>query len=190
VLAFALAVVWLARRWYPGVESGDLEAYATSYVGVMVIAAPLYLLSACLWLPGEAELWLLTVILGSKLNDIGGYLVGSAWGRRRICPGISPNKTWEGSLAGLAMGICGCLYLVTLVDPDGERLTPLRGAALGLALGVTTQLSDTFESAMKRSARVKDSATFIPAFGGILDVVDSLIFAAPVGYTLGVWWLS
>jgi CDP-diglyceride synthetase len=135
--------------------------------------------------------WLLLVtILVSKLNDIGGYLVGSLVGRRSLAPGISPNKSIEGAVAGLALGVAGSLAAFVWLCPVAGLLSVPLAATFGLVVSVAAQLGDLFESLIKRSCGVKDSAALIPAFGGIFDLLDSFILAAPAGYTLLWWWKS
>jgi phosphatidate cytidylyltransferase len=133
--------------------------------------------------------WLLLVtIFACKLNDIGGYLVGSLVGRIRLAPAISPNKSVEGSLAGFALGLLGSYAAFTWFCPTAGIITTWQAVVFGIVLAVTTQAGDLCESLIKRSAGVKDSGAVIPAFGGILDLVDSFILAAPAGYTLLWCW--
>jgi phosphatidate cytidylyltransferase len=86
--------------------------------------------------------------------------------------------------------VVGTALLVRCLAPLGELISLPSALLLGLLLGVATQLGDLFESALKRAGGVKDSASLIPTFGGVLDLVDSLIFAAPLGYAMGHAWLG
>jgi CDP-diglyceride synthetase len=135
--------------------------------------------------------WLLLVtILVSKLNDIGGYLVGSLVGRHPLAPGVSPKKSVEGAVAGLGLGIAGALVAFTWFCPTAGLLTAGQAVTFGLLVSAATQFGDLLESLIKRSCGIKDSGALIPAFGGILDLLDSFILAAPTGYTLLRAWAS
>ena len=110
--------------------------------------------------------------------DSGAYFVGRAWGRRKLAPALSPNKTWEGVLGGIVVAMLGVLLLHAIY---GFTLAPwwllLLAAVLGSIAGV---MGDLVESAFKRFSGVKDSGALLPGHGGILDRVDALLFAAPV----------
>jgi phosphatidate cytidylyltransferase len=110
-------------------------------------------------------------------TDTGAYLCGVAFGRHKLMPRISPNKTVEGAVGGLlAAGICGWLCAKGLTT----FLTPLAATGMGLIVGVTGQLGDLVESMIKRDAGIKDTAELIPGHGGVLDRFDSLLFTVPV----------
>ncbi|MAG55525.1 MAG: hypothetical protein CMJ83_04465 [Planctomycetes bacterium] len=186
VLAPCLSLMRL--RWRSGVQRGDLDVAGIVAIGVFVTVVPVAALIATVHLP-SGVLFGVVVVLGCKLNDIGGYLIGSAMGKRKLCPGISPNKTWEGSVGGFALGVAGTFLMCLLLPGVSDRVEWWQSVLLGIALAITTQAGDLFESLLKRAAGVKDSGALIPAFGGVLDLVDSLIFAAPVGYAMGLAWL-
>ncbi|MBD3220386.1 phosphatidate cytidylyltransferase [bacterium] len=109
--------------------------------------------------------------------DTVAYIVGILFGRKKLVPHISPNKTWAGAVGGLAGGtLAGWVSTLTFLPV----ITPLTGAGLGLACAVIGQLGDLVESLLKRDAGIKDSAQIIPGHGGILDRVDSLLFSMPL----------
>jgi phosphatidate cytidylyltransferase len=113
-----------------------------------------------------------------EVGDAFALLVGKLAGRRRLWPALSPRKTVEGSLGGIAAGLA-VAYLLGFAVPDwstGQRL------GVGLSLAIVGQLGDLFASAFKRAAGVKDYSAAVPANGGVLDVYDSLLFAAPFMY--------
>lgn len=125
--------------------------------------------------------WLMTVVLITWINDMFAYLVGRAIGRRRLIPRISPNKTVEGALGGLATAaITGALCVALF----GLGYNVLVGAGIGLALGAIGQFGDLAESLLKRQVGVKDSGTLIPGHGGILDRIDALLITWPAGWLL------
>ena len=126
---------------------------------------------------------LLLAIFVPKCGDIGAYFIGRLLGRRRMAPTLSPKKTWEGASGGVATSVLAAIGI--------DRLGPVvRGgwasaAALGAALGIAGIFGDLSESLIKRDCRQKDASQVVPGFGGVLDVVDSILFAAPVAY----WWI-
>jgi phosphatidate cytidylyltransferase len=113
-------------------------------------------------------------------NDTAAFLVGSAWGRHKLAPKLSPKKSWEGSIGGFAasaaVGWGGLVWL------GAEPLLPVLGALLVSSLAA--QVGDLVESMLKRAADVKDSGTMVPGHGGLLDRLDAIILAAPVFYGL------
>jgi phosphatidate cytidylyltransferase len=129
----------------------------------------------------EEPLVLLAAVLGAAAaGDTGAYLVGSRLGRRRIAPRVSPNKTWEGSLGGIVAA--GALAAAVL-PLDGSS-SVARGALVGVAVGLAGLLGDLVASMVKRDLGVKDLGRLLPGHGGVLDRVDGLLLALPVGYAL------
>lgn len=125
--------------------------------------------------------WLLTVVFITWVNDMFAYLVGRSIGRRPLIPHISPNKTVEGALGGLAgAAITGALCVALF----GLGFNVLVGVGVGLVLGVVGQVGDLAESLLKRQVGVKDTGTLIPGHGGILDRIDALLFTWPAGWLL------
>jgi phosphatidate cytidylyltransferase len=118
-----------------------------------------------------------------KCGDIGAYFTGRFLGRHRMAPVLSPKKTWEGAAGGLAAAVFAALGLNRLGPVIRGGLWAIIG--FGLALGVCGMLGDLAESLIKRDCQKKDASQALPGFGGVLDVVDAILFAAPVAY----WWL-
>jgi len=113
-------------------------------------------------------------------GDIAAYLIGRKWGKHKLSPEISPNKTIEGAVSGLFFGtIGGLVFWFFLLQ---GTLEIVHTVILGLLLSVTSQISDLSESVIKRNAHVKDSGSIIPGHGGLLDRCDGLVFSAPVLY--------
>ena len=123
------------------------------------------------------------VVLTSKASDIGGWLLGKTIGRHRMIPSVSPGKTWEGTAGGLAFSAGAAIGLNALLGPFPELLGGAASAALfGVVLGAAALVAGLTNSALKRRCGVKDSSSFLPGFGGALDVVDSLLLAAPAAW--------
>ena len=120
------------------------------------------------------------ILLVVKFTDIGAYFGGRAFGKHKLIPWLSPGKTWEGLFFGLlTAGLVGAICARWTLE-----LLWHRGLIFGIIIGGVGQLGDLLESLMKRDAEVKDSGQLIPGFGGILDVIDSPLLAAPVAYLL------
>jgi len=116
------------------------------------------------------------VVAVAKGSDICGYFVGTLVGRRRIAPAISPRKTWEGTIGS----ILGAAGTGALLAPELNRFPPAYGAIAGALLGAAAFLGGILASGFKRWAGVKDSSALLPEFGGFLDLLDSILVAAPV----------
>lgn len=126
----------------------------------------------------QAATYLVFLLVASKAPDTAAYLAGKAFGRHKMAPVLSPNKTWEGFAAGVVAGVGGGLYVLAVHWKPSGLAT---GALIALSASVTlaSVLGDLVKSALKRWAGVKDSG-FIPEFGGVLDIVDSFLLSAPV----------
>jgi len=153
-------------------------------------------------IPVQEGAWLLLIVVFvAKCTDIGGYLVGSAIGRHKLAPSISPGKSWEGLLGGfacsaLASGIVawsGLSRSFRMAEGGESGFTAYwHPVVFGLLLSLIAQVGDLFESCFKRDAGSKDSGRFFPRFGGILDLLDSLLPTLPVGWFLltAVWGIG
>lgn len=138
------------------------------------------------------RLLILYLLIVVKMTDIGAFFTGSLIGRHKLIPRVSPGKTWEGFFGGIllaAAASCGFCYLV-----EGRfgviSMDMTHAAVLGVVLAVAGVIGDLFESVIKRSADMKDSGTVIPGMGGVLDVIDSLLFGAPVLYAYVTLFLA
>ena len=124
---------------------------------------------------------LLFFILATKCSDIGAFLLGSMIGRHKMIPKVSPAKTWEGLVGALLLSTTAAMLMAHYWgEAKLGGMTPLDAAALGPLLGVGAVLGDLVESVLKRDSGVKDSGSFFPGIGGILDLLDSLLFNAPL----------
>lgn len=137
------------------------------------------------------EWWLLLVLPSCWMIDGAAYFVGSSIGKHKMSPRVSPKKTWEGYLGGILFGALGTMFLAYLWGLQVDVITPARGLILGLILAVASPLGDLGESMLKRAFGVKDSGHVLPGHGGILDRVDSWLWAAIISYYLiTLAWLS
>lgn len=164
-----------------------------SIAGTLLIVAYVGLLGSFIvqmrWLDGckHGLMPLAFLIASTKGSDIGAYTVGRLAGRHKLWPSLSPNKTIEGAIGGLVFALSAALA-VEWVAQSSISLSGVGWPAavcFGLVLGVVGQLGDLMESMIKRDCQKKDASAVVPGFGGVLDVLDSILFAAPVAY--GLW---
>lgn len=157
---------------------------AVEFFGVCYLAIPFSFMLAILYPKPEVEdgrWWLVYLIAVTKVTDIGGYFVGKLFGKHPLAPQLSPKKTVEGGLGGLLFAIALSLAFAMVGRGLGWELSYWNATWLGFIIGVLAQLGDLAESVLKRDASVKDS-NVLPGIGGILDLVDSLLFTSPVVY--------
>jgi phosphatidate cytidylyltransferase len=130
------------------------------------------------------------LIATCKGADTGAYAFGRMAGRRKLWPQLSPNKTVEGSIGGLIMALVAALVTIGVarLALRVETLSWPATIGYGLLIGVAAQLGDLMESLVKRDCLKKDASDTLPGFGGVLDVLDSLLFAAPVAYGYWLVW--
>ncbi|MCU1328630.1 MAG: phosphatidate cytidylyltransferase [Bryobacterales bacterium] len=125
--------------------------------------------------------WMMFALIVNWVGDTGAFYVGRKFGRHKLARAISPGKSWEGALASTASSILfGVLYLPIAIHGTGY----LKAILLSIAANAAGQIGDLAESAVKRSAGVKDSGSMLPGHGGMLDRLDSSLFAMPVLYAL------
>lgn len=131
----------------------------------------------------DGRIWLIYLLLVTKMMDIGAYITGKTLGKRKITPFISPSKTFEGTVGGLLASVLTSIlfsfilekfYAISLLSVPASIL-------LSIAIGLVAQFGDLAESLLKREGNIKDSNQ-LPGLGGVLDVVDSLVFTAPLLY--------
>lgn len=157
-------------------NSGVIVDISTTLFGILYVSWFLSFLIKIRCLPEGIGL-LGTVLLITKLGDIGAYLIGTRFGKTPLIPRISPNKSVEGSVGGLLFSVLGAF-----VSKAFTGFSYLHLLFIGIFLGIVGQLGDLSESLMKRDCQVKDSGNILPGMGGILDQLDSLLFTAPVFY--------
>ncbi len=127
---------------------------------------------------------ILMILLVVKATDIGAFFGGKALGKHKLIPWLSPGKTWEGLGFGVATAAIVGMACARWIGAPDYKLLWWQGLIFGAVIGAVGQAGDLLESLMKRDAEVKDSGRLIPGFGGILDVIDSPLLAAPFAYLL------
>jgi len=141
----------------------------------------------------EGKWWILIVLPAVWFADTGAYFIGKRFGRHLLSPRLSPKKTWEGYLGGLVSGVILTALFAALwrlgAGPN-SAITPLRGALVGLVMGIFPTLGDLGESMIKRQMGVKDSGNLLPGHGGAFDRIDSWLWAVVMGYYMILWLWS
>lgn len=208
VTAIGLAILAVLRREPQGIHRDTaatvLLIFCFGFLGSFVLQ-----IRCGRDLPGQGGIWLLLfIVLITKVSDIGAYFVGTWFGRHKLAPTVSPAKSIEGAIGGaiasaglalLTIAVAGTkveLWLTEIGGPNGlgldtclqflcnpAKTSPVaRMTILGLLVSFSGQLGDLFESCFKRDAGIKDSGKVFAPFGGILDLIDSLILAIPVAW--------
>ncbi len=175
VAAFTLAGVFLQQHVRFGVD-GVLANCGTSCFMLMYLGL---LAAFVLGIRIDKGLWpTLMFFFAVKSADIGAYTFGKLFGKHKLAPRVSPGKTWEGMAGAVAAAMAISLAFAVAFSIMGTW----PALAFGAMIAVVGQMSDLTESMLKRDARQKDSSNRVPGFGGILDVIDSPLFAAPFAY--------
>jgi phosphatidate cytidylyltransferase len=202
-IGLAFFSVFMFLGWSLGTTNprASIPGAGLTFAGVVYICLPL----ACLyWLRTTNFIGNYLVILLLILvwcGDVAALYVGKAVGRHKLAPFISPGKTWEGSFASLVCSALVSVALMVLVVPKLQGSVTRHFAVdhswvslqippapiwwaitVGIGINIAAQIGDLVESLIKRAAGVKDSGTFLPGHGGMLDRIDALLFAAPIGW--------
>lgn len=179
-LFLILAGLFLMQFFRNGVV-GTLRNCSGSFFSIIYLG---FLSSFVMGLRVQEGPWVvLLYIFTIKSSDTGAYFIGKLFGTHRLAPVISPKKTWEG-LGGAVFGGGLCAYLFCLFS---GIMPPIQSVLFGAVLAVLGQISDLCESMLKRDAQQKDASSSLPGFGGILDLIDSLLLPAPVAYLFFLW---
>ncbi len=186
LLGFLLTV--FARQMFEGLrEDAPLRTMAYTLFGLLYVLWLYNFITKIVYVvprsPSGAvtgQFYVLYLIAITKFSDMGAYLTGSVIGRHKLVPHISPKKTWEGLGGALAFSLLASLGLLALMPLQLAVLNWTHATVLGLLLGFAAVVGDLAESIVKRSTGVKDSGNFLPGIGGALDLIDSLLFTAPL----------
>lgn len=171
------------RQFFSRTNTTGILAISTTLFGLMYVPWLLNFIQKIKFFPGvEGPYYLLYFVLITKFSDMGAYVVGSLIGRHKMIPRISPGKTWEGFAGAIAVSTLASLAFAHCFGHHMKGMNMLHAAVLGVVLSVAAVVGDLIESLFKREAGVKDSGRFFPGIGGILDLLDSLLFNAPLMY--------
>ena len=168
-------------------------AISTTLFGLMYVPWLLNFLQKIYFFPGidgNGKLYVLYFILVTKFSDTGAYVVGSIIGKHKMIPRVSPGKTWEGFGGAIAVSTGASLIFAHLAGARLPGMSWPHAIVLGVLLSTAAVVGDLIESIFKREAGVKDSGGFFPGIGGILDLLDSLLFNAPLMYLYLRHWLT
>jgi phosphatidate cytidylyltransferase len=191
-----VAVIWtilldaMRRFSEPG---GAVSRMGHELFAVIYVTLPICFLIQLrlLYLDRLGLLAVVSVIFIVKVADSGAYFAGSSLGKHKMAPTLSPKKTWEGAVgAVVAAMIAALIFSQVIVSRLAPSAAPGGTAAIlgyGASLAIAGMIGDLGESLIKRDVGQKDSASWLPGLGGVLDMLDSLLLAAPVGY---LWWTS
>jgi phosphatidate cytidylyltransferase len=179
-----LFVVVVGQYQAPGGNAARLAAMtlAVVYVGFMLTFAVDLRVQ---WGVGA----LASMVVVVKMGDTGAYTVGRLIGRHKMAPKLSPGKTIEGALGALVFSVLGAWASLALIGWASGTSAPGGWLAYGLLVGAAGMFGDLAESFLKRDAGVKDSSRWLPGFGGVLDIIDSILLAAPVAWACWSWGL-
>jgi phosphatidate cytidylyltransferase len=181
IILFVLGLC--VRQLSSRTSTTGIIAIATTLLGLMYVPWLLNFIQKINFFPDvEGKFFLLYFILVTKFSDMGAYAIGSLIGRHKMIPRISPGKTWEGFAGAIVVSTGASLAFVHIFGAHMFGMNTLHAAVLGILLSVTAVIGDLIESLFKREAGVKDSGHLFPGIGGILDLLDSLLFNAPIMY--------
>jgi len=177
------------RQFVSKANTAGLAAIATTLFGLMYVPWLLNFIQKINFFPFVAgspadagKYFVIYFIVVTKFSDMGAYAVGSLIGRHKMIPRISPGKTWEGFGGALLVSTGASVAFAHFFGARMVGMTVLHATILGVVLSVTAVIGDLIESLFKREAGVKDSGQLFPGIGGILDLLDSLLFNAPIMY--------
>jgi phosphatidate cytidylyltransferase len=195
-LDFELAIlvlflmVMFARQMFASMRDREpLQTMAYTLFGLLWIPWMFNFITKILYLlpraaDGEAtgQYYVLFLVAVTKFSDMGAYVFGSLFGRHQFVPHISPKKTWEGFAGALFASLVAAFGLHWLIPHKLAAFGTIDLVILGLLLGFAAVIGDLAESIVKRSTQIKDSGDVLPGIGGTLDLIDSLLFTAPLLY--------
>jgi phosphatidate cytidylyltransferase len=176
------------RQFVSRSNTAGILAISTTLFGLMYVPWLLNFIQKIQFFPfpgelaGTGKFYVLYFILVTKFSDTGAYAVGSLIGRHKMIPRISPAKTWEGFGGAILFSTAASLVFAHFLGHRMAGMNVLHAVVLGILLSVCAVVGDLIESLFKREAGAKDSGRLFPGIGGILDLLDSLLFNAPIMY--------
>jgi phosphatidate cytidylyltransferase len=174
------------RQFVSKSNTSGIVAISTTLFGLMYVPWLLNFITQINFFPvlnpGDGTFFVLYFILVTKFSDMGAYAVGSLIGKHKMIPRISPGKTWEGFGGAIVVSTVASVVFAHLAKDHMMGMNTMHAVILGVVLSVSAVIGDLIESLFKREAGLKDSGRLFPGIGGILDLLDSLLFNAPIMY--------
>lgn len=183
LIAFVLGLC--IRQFVEKENTRGIVTMAVTLFGIMYVAWLLNFVQKIYFFQDqrvEGTYYIVYFIIVTKFSDMGAYLVGSMIGKHKMIPRISPGKTWEGFGGAIVISTGASLLFAHLFRDHLVGMSMMHAVVLGVMLSLAAVIGDLIESLMKREAGVKDSGSYFPGIGGILDLLDSLLFNAPLMY--------
>jgi len=182
IILFVLGLC--VRQFVSRASTKGIIAISTTLLGLMYVAWLLNFLQKINFFGHgvDGNFYLLYFILVTKLSDCGAYVVGSLIGKHKMIPRVSPGKTWEGFFGAVVVSTVASVVFAHVAGNHLLGMTLVHAVILGIVLSVSAVIGDLIESIFKREAGLKDSGKLFPGIGGILDLLDSLLFNAPLMY--------
>jgi phosphatidate cytidylyltransferase len=166
-------------------HAAPITTAALTLLGLLYVPFLFNFVALLAFMPGKPEenrFLLIYLLAVTKFSDVGAYVVGSLIGKHKMIPRISPGKTWEGFVGAILTSLVISIVLAQLMGERLQALSFMDSIILGLLLPLISVVGDLAESVVKRDASIKDSGHTIPGIGGALDLIDSILFTAPVLY--------
>ena len=171
------------RQFVSRSNTAGILAISTTLFGLMYVPWLLNFIQKINFFPNaNGTYYVLYFVLVTKFSDTGAYALGSLLGKHKMIPRISPGKTWEGFAGAVALSTLASVLFAYFAAKRLTGMNPIHAVLLGVLLGSAAVVGDLIESLFKREAGVKDSGKSFPGIGGILDLLDSLLFNAPLMY--------
>ena len=186
-LLLFMMVVFARQMFQKTRDISPLETMAYTLFGLLYVIWLFNFVTKIVYLTPHASqsaptghFYVLYLIVVTKFSDMGAYLTGSVCGKHLLVPHISPKKTWEGFFGALFFSTMGSYAMLSLLPEKLSLLNYTHATILGVLLGFAAIIGDLAESIIKRSCDVKDSGRMLPGIGGALDLIDSILFTAPL----------
>jgi phosphatidate cytidylyltransferase len=175
---FATLLVAFVVFGFSDARPSATAAISLTVLGVVWVGGGLSTFMLLREIPDNGRLVVFTVLIAVFADDTAAYVVGRTIGRHKMAPTISPGKSWEGFVGGTLAAMAVAFFAMY----DQGFLTDIEAVALGAAIAVSSTLGDLFESAIKRDLGVKDSGRILAGHGGVLDRIDSILWAGPAAF--------
>ena len=192
-LAFCLLLLFIQEAAAFQSPGKTFEALGASLLVIAYSGFLLGITAQLRWVAGSEAGYLVlgSLLIAAKTCDIGAYTFGRLFGKTKMAPLLSPGKTWAGAVGGIATSTVATWIWLSVVpplfNPTWQPSPTWAACVYGAVVGLTGMIGDLSESLLKRDAGRKDSAALFPGFGGLLDLLDSVLYAGPVAYALWVW---